>query len=190
MGYDSESRKSAAVLIRSYFEGTVSLDDLIPVFQNSEDPLVQAALDLVMRQPKRGFLGVSERHWKNVYWPRVLYILEQLDAGDQGAVPPAPLYPVADPLRLAGYFLLLLLCFYGALGHALKGFGLITESDPLPRWADLIAAVFWSYIVVQGIRNLRYRFWLFRQWGGASPVVRSNAAGRPVNQTGSSGPVH
>jgi hypothetical protein len=78
---DPETRRYAAVLVRRHFEGTVTLGTLVEHFEDVEDPLILATLDLVVRQPSRGFLGDGERHWNRVYWPRVTRLIAELEKG-------------------------------------------------------------------------------------------------------------
>jgi hypothetical protein len=187
MGIDAGSRQYAAALVRRYLDGTCSLEVLFETFEDSEDPLIHAALDLVARQPRRGTLGVTERHWNTVYWPRVLWVLEQLEAGEAGATPPAPLYPVATPLRLLGFALLVLCLFLTAADHASTLWNHANGAEPLSgRGAAIHGGLAFLFGVtgVRALRNLRYRLWLWRRWrgwrGGPPLDLVRPAAGSPA----------
>ena len=169
MTTEPKPRQHAAALIRRHFSGALSLEDLIRALQVADDPLIKASLFLVLQQPKRGFFGVTPGHWDKVYWPRVLYVLEQLEAGDAGVAPPAPLYPVATPLRLIGILLMILLFTYGSVDYALQVYRHATGVHLLSKvvlWERSLFAVLYGWVALRGVSTLRYRFRLFHQWRG------------------------
>lgn len=179
---DPEARQYAAALLRRHFEGTCTLDVLVEALENSADPLIQAAVDIAVQQPERGFLGVTERHWHGVYWPRVLYVLQQLEAGDTGAIPPAPLYPAATPLRVLGLLVFAVFLFYVSVKGWLDLMQYILGVTQPSRWEvvdDLISAGFFGFIFLRIIGGLRYRFWLYRQWRGTPPIKLPRPAQDP-----------
>ena len=170
---DPASRHHAADLIRRHFQGEVTLDDLVEDLHRSQDPLVRRALELVYQQPARGFLGVRPQHWDKVYWPRVLYILEQLDAGEAGVAPPAPLYPPATLLRTFGVFLMVLLVWALTAEAAWNLYRHVTGAEALSGF-DLVKNIVYlglfGFISVKGVGGLRYRIWLYRQWRSVPPI--------------------
>lgn len=173
MTNDLAARHHAADLIRRHFQGEVTLDDLVEDLYRSQDPLVRCALDLVYQQPKRGFLGVREQHWNKVYWPRVLYILEQLDAGEAGIAPPAPVYPVATPLRIFGVFLFALFLLTGSAEGAFNFYRHVTGAEVLSDFDLFISLAkipLFGFLALRVIGGLRYRIWLYRQWRGVPPI--------------------
>ncbi len=173
---DLEARKYAAALIRRHFAGTVTPEVLLENFSDSSDPLIRFALDLVAHQPRRGFLGVREQHWQNVYWPRVEQVLGELDKGEAGKTPGARLYPVVTPIRLVGFFLLGLYVLGASADHALKVWKHVRGIKQLAEWQlfiDIAMSAFLAICALSVFRGFAYRLRLYRhrESGGSADAV-------------------
>jgi hypothetical protein len=89
-------------------------------------------------QPRRGFLGVSERHWNSVYWPRVEQLLAELEKGEKGVAPASPLYPVASPLRLLGLLVFALFFLAAASEPVVRVWKHLSGAERLGDWRLLL----------------------------------------------------
>ena len=82
---NAERRVHAATLARRYFsERSVPLSVIDETFHDTGDPLIEELLDLATHEPPTSDRGKYERN----YWPHVAAVLEQLELGDQGKLPP------------------------------------------------------------------------------------------------------
>ncbi len=138
---------------------------LLENFGDSSDPLIQVAVDLVLRQPRRGFLGATERHWDSVYWPRVQQLLTELDKGEGGVAPASRLYPIVTRLRLLGLSLVALSLLAAGAERGFRIWKHVTRTKPLGDWdlfLDLIMAMILAACSLALFRGVVYRFHLYR----------------------------
>lgn len=160
-----ETRRYAAVLVRRHFAGTVTLEALAEHFAHVEDPLILATLDLVARQPDRGFLGESQRHWDRVYWPRVARLIAELEKGEAGIAPPCPIYPVASLPRILGMILVTLYIGAVAAEDWVKLWRHLAGTEPLATWELVMSsagAFVLSVCAIGFARAIHFRISLFR----------------------------
>ena len=160
-----QTRRYAAVMVQRHFEGTLTLEALMEQLAYIEDPLIQMTLDAVARQPGRGFLGATERHWERVYWPRMSSLIRELEKGAMGVAPPCPIYPVATLGRILGLAAVALYVVASAADHGLKLWRHISGVARLATWEALmsgIAALILGICAVTFIRALLFRISLYR----------------------------
>lgn len=172
MTNDAEIRRYAAILIRRHFDGTVTPEVLISNFQDSSDPLIRFAMNLVAHQPRRGFFGVREQHWRNVYWPCVEQVLHELEKGGDGKSPGTCLYPVVTPLRLVGYFLLGTYVLAAGARHAIKVWRHLQGLERVSDWQLLVSLAISAVLAACAVsifRAFAYRVRLYRQRDQTDP---------------------
>jgi hypothetical protein len=94
----AERRAHAAQLARRYFhERSVPLSTIEETFRDAKDPLIDELIDLAQHEPPASEVA----HYRTKYWPHVAAILEQLDLGDAGKLPPAGRWSLMKVLGLA-----------------------------------------------------------------------------------------
>lgn len=170
---DPNARQYAAQLLRRHFAGSVTPDVLLENFGSSTDPLIQTAMYVVAHQPRRGFLGVSDRHWNRVYWPRMEQLLRELEKGESGAAPSKPPYPVASLGRLLGLLLLAIWVIAIAAEHAslvwkhVSGTERLTDSRLL---VEITLTAFFGLASIGTVANLIRRIRLRSGSASGGPV--------------------
>jgi hypothetical protein len=161
---DEETRRYAAVLGRRYFAGSVTLETLLEHFGESDDPLIRALLDAVLHEPRKGSLGVSQRHWDQQFWQPVSKLLAELEKGEAGEAPRERIYPRATIRSLLGWSLFTLWAAAAALENLIKLMQALGEPT-FPFWRvafrSLAVAVLASSSWV-AIRETLYRIHLYR----------------------------
>jgi hypothetical protein len=170
---DAETRQYAAQLLRRHFDGSVTPDVLVENFGASPDPLIRMALDVAAQQPRRGFLGVSERHWNGVFWPRMEQLILELEKGDGGVAPSKPPYPVASTGRLVGLLLFAVFVIAVAGDHASRVWKHVNGTDRLTDMrllVELVLSAFFGLAALAAVANLvrRTRLRFGKPQGGAS----------------------
>jgi hypothetical protein len=92
--YDAATRRDVAAFSRRYFAGTITLDTFLAYSAGSNDPLIHALREALVREPSRGgFWGLRDRWWQSQYWKPVERLLGELDKGAAGRVPAERVYP-------------------------------------------------------------------------------------------------
>ncbi|HJQ38065.1 MAG TPA: hypothetical protein VKB93_13090 [Thermoanaerobaculia bacterium] len=95
----AERRAHAAALARRYFyERSVPLSTLEETFRDARDPLIEELIELATHEPPPD----DRAHYERKYWPHVEAVLEQLDLGDKGTLPPAGRWSLLKVAGLAG----------------------------------------------------------------------------------------
>lgn len=166
MIYDAEARRDAALFARRYFSGTLTLDVFLEALVESRDPMVQALIDAVLHEPRRGgFLGLSDRRWSNEYWLPLQQLVAELDKGAQGAIPAERIYPRITVWTLLGRALLVLFSGLAAAGSFVHLWQALQEAQSFPFWGALgrsLAASVLSMAMLAGWKGWVYRLYLYR----------------------------
>ena len=94
-----ERRAHAAALARRYFhERSVPLSTLEETFRDTSDPLIEELIDLATHEPPTE----DQWHYQQKYWPHVVAVLEQLDRGALGRLPPSGRWSLWKVMSLGG----------------------------------------------------------------------------------------
>ncbi len=162
---DGETRRYAAALGRRYFEGTVTIHTLFQSFGDSRDPLVRALLEAVAHEPRRGFLGISERAWHRQFWTPVAGLLAELAKGADGQAPRQRVYPRAGVGRILGWALVTLWAAAGLVDRANQLWKLLQASASFPLGAALVHTFCIALLTLAawaGYCTASYQLYLFR----------------------------
>jgi hypothetical protein len=163
--YDGETRRYAAALGRRYFEGTVTVQTLFQSFGDSEDPLVQALLEAVLHEPRRGFLGITERGWHRQFWTPVAGLLAELAKGEAGQAPRQRVYPRAGVGRILLWGLITLWAAAGTVDQANEIWKLLHASSSFPLSEALLRTLGLALLMLAawaGYCTASYQVHLFR----------------------------
>jgi hypothetical protein len=139
--FDGETRRYAAALGRRYFQGTVTFHTLFQTFGDSRDPLVQALLEAILHEPRRGFLGVRERAWYRQFWLPVSGLLAELDKGEAGQAPSQRVYPRSGIGRILVWALITLWACAGTVDQANHLWKLLHASASFPLSETLLRSL-------------------------------------------------
>lgn len=92
--YDAAVRLDAAAFARRYFARKVTLDTCLQYFAGTDDPLIQALVDAMVHEPRRGgLLGLRDWWWRSRYWEPVERLVQELEKGSAGQAPAERIYP-------------------------------------------------------------------------------------------------
>ena len=92
--YDAAIRLDAAAFARRYFARKVTLDTCLQYFTGTDDPLIQALVDAMVHEPRRGgLLGLRDWWWRSRYWEPVERLVVELEKGAAGQAPAERIYP-------------------------------------------------------------------------------------------------
>lgn len=163
--YDGETRRYAAALGRRYFEGTVTFQTLFQSFGDSKDPLVQALLEAVAHEPRRGFLGITERAWHRQFWTPVAGLLAELAKGEAGQAPRQRVYPRSGVGRILGWALITLWACAGLVDRANQLWKLLHASASFPLGEALVHTLCIALLMLAawaGYCTASYQLHLFR----------------------------
>jgi len=177
--YNEDSRRFAAVLGRRYFEGTVTFQTLFQSFGESRDPLIQALLQAILHEPRRGFLGVTDRSWRRQFWGPVSGLLEELDKGEAGQVPHRRVYPRAGIGRILLWALITLWACAGTVDQANEIWKLLHASVSFPLGEALLRTFGLALLMLAawaGYSTASYQVYLFRT--REIPVLQEVPEGR------------
>jgi hypothetical protein len=163
---DAAVRHEAAAFARRYFARTITLDTLLEYFADSGDPLIQALLDALAHEPRRGgLLGLRDWWWRSQYWSPVERLLEELDKGAAGQVPAERVYPRTTLWGLALGAVLLLWAGLFAARHLASLLTDLQRGAALSFWdalwrSTLVATL--ALVTAVGLEGWIYRVHLYR----------------------------
>lgn len=163
--YNGDERRFAAVLGRRYFEGTVTFHTLFQSFGESRDPLIQALLQAILHEPRRGFLGITERAWHRQFWTPVAGLLAELAKGEAGQVPRQRVYPRAGVGRILLWALITLWAAAGTVDQANEIWQLLHASASFPLSEALLRTFGLALLMLAswaGYCTASYQVHLFR----------------------------
>lgn len=164
--YDAAVRLDAAAFARRYFARKVTLDTCLQYFAGTDDPLIQALVDAMVHEPRRGgLLGLRDWWWRSRYWQPVERLLAELEKGGAGQPPAERIYPRISlwSLVFGAAFLL-----WAGLFAARNLDGLLTDlylGRSLPFWDALgrsVAVATLALITITGIEGWFGRLRLYR----------------------------
>ena len=145
----AERRAHAAALARRYFlERSVPLSTLEETFRDTGDPLIEELLDLATHEPPSN----DRAHYQRKYWPHVAAILDQLDLGDKGKLPPSGRWSLVKVLVLAGTAVTCAIVAAMRMRH-----GDVDEAGVHAAIYAILAAIALGYVVRQYVRERRRR---------------------------------
>jgi hypothetical protein len=162
---DGETRRYAAALGRRYFEGTVTFHTLFQTFGDSCDPLVQALLEAILHEPRRGLLGVRERAWHRQFWTPVAGLLAELEKGAAGQAPRQRVYPRSGIGRIVVWALITLWAAAGTVDQANQLWKLLHASATFPLSETLLRSLVLALLMLAawaGYCTSCYQLHLFR----------------------------
>lgn len=166
MTYDAEARRDAASFARRYFAGSLTLEVFLEALVESRDPLIQALIDAVLHEPRRGgVLGLSDRGWETKYWQPLQRLVAELEKGTEGAIPEERIYPRITLWILLGWALLVLLAGLAAAEHFVHLWKSLQEAQSFPLWKALgrsLAASILCMAAMAGWKGWVYRLYLYR----------------------------
>lgn len=170
-----DERQRAAAFVRRYLDGTMTLSVLYEDLEESDDPLIRAAVAAVLHEPRRkGFVSVSEKQWRRTYWEPLQRLLGELDKGPTGVAPEERPVPVVRIRHIVGWVLFSLWAGAAAAEKVVEIWRALADSPSLPFWSLLFytfGAVVLSLATLAGIGAVRDRVFLYRtrrdprQWG-------------------------
>lgn len=162
---DAETRRYAAALGRRYFQGTVTFHTLFQTFGDSRDPLIQALLEAILHEPRRGLLGVRERAWHRQFWTPVAGLLTELEKGEAGQAPRQRVYPRSGIGRIVIWSLITLWAAAGTVDQANEIWKLLHASATFPLSETLLRSLVLALLMLAawaGYCTSCYQLHLFR----------------------------
>lgn len=153
---DLEKRAYAVTMARRYFDGTLTMEAYVDMFGETADPLIDELVDLIVHEPRKGFLGVSERRYEE-YRLALERVLTELQKAPAGVVPDAG--AVKLKWLLFGWFLFLPFVAASAADHLAQIIEHFRGSGALSVWAFLghsFGAVIMGLMTLLAVRALLY----------------------------------
>lgn len=158
-------RRQAAALVRRYLAQELTFDEVIAALGDSDDPLIAVTVFGLAHEPRRGFLGVSERRWRRRFREPLQQLLDELDKGPEGTPPPLRPIPHVTPLHVVGWALFTLAACVFTADHVYRIALLFVTESELPVWRLLFhsfAIAVMALSAVAGFGAMRYRLLLYR----------------------------
>ena len=164
--YDDAVRLDAAAFARRYFARKVTLDTCLQYFAGTDDPLIQALVDAMVHEPRRGgLLGLRDWWWRSRYWEPVERLVQELEKGSTGQAPAERIYPRISLWNLVFGAAFLI---WAGLFAARNLDELLTDlygGRSLPFWDALrrsVAVAIMALVTVAGIEGWFDRLRLYR----------------------------
>jgi hypothetical protein len=154
---DATQRSFAATMGRRYFDGTLTPEAIVGMFDENSDPLIQELLDLIVHEPHHtGLVKVSKKQYED-YRRAVERVLSELERGSAGVLPGSG----RIKLRWLFFGWLLFLPFVGltSADHAWKVIKHVRGAAVLPWWevaGNAIGAAFMGICALAVGRALIY----------------------------------